>query len=490
MPSVRRLSLKFGMIVAAAIVIAFVAESAVFQIVWRNGWMVAGPIPGHESQMEWWIERFGRMPAAPDDDMVLAPLTPPSDSARDALEWYRAEDAGGSEQFEAADGLISYSIGAQPQIPHLSPLFYLILAINASRDDNHLDVWMPIVNGTAYVSSEGELWCSVMVRAPYSFRSREYVGSVDDFLPPASAKGWRTARIHPFLLAHNVAVLLLLFGWPFFINDTRAAIRRWRVRREERRVRSEEEGKRLPRPITLRAIGVRLIVLVIGAGVLAYALDAIVFPLVTKDGSALVISTVTEEDEVWWKANLGELPPKSMGLFDAPPAFEARPGTWLIQRGGHGWRGGDAMSQWFPQSFEAYTIHPHPERSQHLPLRGRVLAGSDGRIAYRLGSPLPFVIRERTYIASAGDAFVPNPAGDRWQVRYRPLGYLANAALYFVVLGFPIYLRDARAALRIARSKCTSCGYPLRGLPGPRCPECGCGIAAGNGSKERGSERP
>jgi hypothetical protein len=488
--SVRRLSLKLGLLVVAAIVIVFVAESAAFHIVGRNGWVVGGPIPGGESHLESWIDRFGRMPATTDDGMVLAPLMPPSDSALDAREWYRAEDAAGPEPFEAANGLIFYSIGAEPKIPHLSPIFYLIWAINASRGDNHLDSWMPIVTGAAYVSSEGELWCSMIVRVPYFFSSREYVGSVDEFAPLPSAKGWRTTQIHPFLLAHNVSVLLLLFGWPFFIGDARAAIRRWRSRREERRLGKKKRIKRLPRPITLRAIGVRLIVLVIGAGALVYAIDSIVFLFLTKDGPAIVISTVTEEDEAWWKANLGELPPKSMGLFHSPSAFEARSGTWLHPRGGHGGRGGDIYSQHFPQSLVAHTIHPHPDRSEYWPLRGRVLTGADGRIAYRLGSPLPFDIRERVYMTSIGEEFVPNPVDERWQVRFRPLGYLANAALYFLVLGLPIYLRDARATLRIARGRCTSCGYPLRDLPGPRCPECGCALVGSSDSKRCRSERP
>ena len=125
-------------------------------------------------------------------------------------------------------------------------------------------------------------------------------------------------------------------------------------------------------------------------------------------------------------------------------------------------------------SLLAYSIEPVP-----LPpftnwplLRGRVLASSDAQSAFRVGVPLPFVMRERYYIGTSG--FVPGLDDDRWRMRIRPLALLANIAIFTLVFGWPIYIRDIRAIIRLLRGRCTSCGYSLQGLTSSRCPECGC----------------
>jgi len=317
----RRVALKMGIVLALAVVLVFVLESAVFYFVGHRGWTFGGPRPGGEHYHELWQYRFGEPPHGA-DGVVLAPIIPSGEPS--STSWYRARNAAARAPVESEHGLIVYDVGAGMQVPSLPPLPRLFWAMSYQSGT------MPrLVHGFAVLSEDGRLWCRMDVAVPFRFRMREFVGTSDDFPPSPSAVGWRTARIYPFVLAHNVAILFLLFGWPFFVGDARAAIRR---RREGR----QEKSKRLPRPITLRAIGVRFIVLVIGAGALAYALDAIVFPNVTMDGPAIVFSTVTEEDELWWKANMGELPPETFGPFHGPPALEAMPGTWLIPRGGHG----------------------------------------------------------------------------------------------------------------------------------------------------------
>lgn len=40
-------------------------------------------------------------------------------------------------------------------------------------------------------------------------------------------------------------------------------------------------------------------------------------------------------------------------------------------------------------------------------------------------------------------------------------------------VGFLFYARRARRKARILRNECLGCGYNLKALPEPRCPECG-----------------
>ena len=60
---------------------------------------------------------------------------------------------------------------------------------------------------------------------------------------------------------------------------------------------------------------------------------------------------------------------------------------------------------------------------------------------------------------------------------YRYVDFVAVPAVLFAFLGglqwFGIVSVLRWASRRKDRSRCRKCGYPLRGLPEPRCPECG-----------------
>jgi hypothetical protein len=91
-------------------------------------------------------------------------------------------------------------------------------------------VRVPIILGSALVSSDGVLWCEATVAVPFRFRTREYVGTVDEFMPPSSAKGW-TSAIDLYVLAHNFVFWFLLLGWLVFVPEMRQLCRHYLGRR-------------------------------------------------------------------------------------------------------------------------------------------------------------------------------------------------------------------------------------------------------------------
>jgi hypothetical protein len=76
-----------------------------------------------------------------------------------------------------------------------------------------------------------------------------------------------------------------------------------------------------------------------------------------------------------------------------------------------------------------------------------------------------------------------------WKLRRQPLldsvVYPAGFAVGFLVAaGFKLsrYRREGRE-LRRLQGRCEECGYDLRGLPEPRCPECGTAFTPGHTSE-------
>jgi hypothetical protein len=70
----------------------------------------------------------------------------------------------------------------------------------------------------------------------------------------------------------------------------------------------------------------------------------------------------------------------------------------------------------------------------------------------------------------------------RRQASLDPVVYLGGVAAIFLVAGgikLWRYRREGRK-LRRLQGRCEKCGYDLRGLPEPRCPECGTPFTLGN----------
>ena len=69
------------------------------------------------------------------------------------------------------------------------------------------------------------------------------------------------------------------------------------------------------------------------------------------------------------------------------------------------------------------------------------------------------------------------PLQIQWPARFQTLHLYTTSlsSLGALVLGlrYVEQRRDLDRWMRESRSMCRSCGYPLKGLPSPRCPECG-----------------
>jgi hypothetical protein len=69
------------------------------------------------------------------------------------------------------------------------------------------------------------------------------------------------------------------------------------------------------------------------------------------------------------------------------------------------------------------------------------------------------------------------PDGPRIPLRPMPLGFLANSLLYALVIWGGAWVvalaRREYRQHRVNEGRCSRCGYSLRGLKHPRCPECG-----------------
>jgi len=231
-------------------------------------------------------------------------------------------------------------------------------------------------------------------------------------------------------------------------------------------------------PITRRGVAVRWgVVGVLTCGLLLL-IDAVVFVAATTDGWQWIPSTTDRRDLVWWRNRIGEVPPVT-GTFYSVPGIGGRDGTWYHRAG----RGGDGGSAWAggppptvppaaQSSLTAARIRASDPYDRLPVLRGRGVAGSDGRFGVRVGVPLPFVMREHWFVGEAGDS-LPNPNHVLWSVRFRPIAFIANLVLVSALLGLPFLIFDARTLARHRRGRCLACGYPLHSRSGKECPECG-----------------
>lgn len=216
-PTRRRFVLKIALLIFVVVVGICSAEFAFFRYVGNNGWNAAGPDGYFDAQL--WFIQFGGVPSDT-ESLVLAPIV--GRGAEHPLE---------VAPVLTANGLVSYFLGGGVLVPWLPPVQHFRQFFLADEI-----IYRPNVRGFAGLSSDEVLWCRVLVALPYEFRTREFIGTVDDFLPEPSDSRWHTSHIDLVGFAHNVVIWIVLFGWLFFLRELRDGFR-FLFRRRHARIR-------------------------------------------------------------------------------------------------------------------------------------------------------------------------------------------------------------------------------------------------------------
>lgn len=171
------------------------------------------------------------------------------------------------------------------------------------------------------------------------------------------------------------------------------------------------------------------------------------------------------------------------GLQTDPLASSPRLGNYaaITFIGGVSWSG--SMT-----SHSGFRLHGG-DRTVDSPLGPALPPGVDALAARSTGWPLPCLQSRATLTAAGWSGSWHIPMTRSWppastlfsaSLPLRPLwpGLPADSALFAAawaaLLSLPHLARRLHAALLSRRQgRCRGCGYDLRGLPGPLCPECG-----------------
>ncbi len=183
---------KIGIVVLACALLVLGVESILFTSLGRGGAEVAGPVPAnHRVVYDAWFDRFGYRPEM-EGSSVYAPVMPNLSAGDLSRERYRIEDSAPPKVIHGTDGIIEYGFGGGPGIPLLPPIQYFDSPSQYVEYVRHSGRHA-VIAGSALITHEDEVWFRASIAMPFRFRTREYVGTTDDFaVALASTRSWRS----------------------------------------------------------------------------------------------------------------------------------------------------------------------------------------------------------------------------------------------------------------------------------------------------------
>lgn len=214
-----------------------------------------------------------------------------------------------------------------------------------------------------------------------------------------------------------------------------------------------------------------LFMAIIGSAGLVFVVDYVVFLWGTWDPWRMSFATPRDEDLAWWRANVGPLPPETMGGALTAPTVPSRPRG----AGANGAPGAPGIR--LPHGVGVYRMD-----TGWPMIDGGVLVSPTVH-AWRAGVNLPGgMVVERRCVVGPG-LTPPHPSSGGWRMRVLPTGLALNTlyaagpvcvVVMTLIWGYGAAFRRIRGRIRRVRGQCPGCGYMEGPSPGDTCPECGC----------------